>query len=72
MDEKLIRDEKFLDDVRRAALDHKDIAVPYDRADLYQCQMFVLGVMRVLTSRGFVVYKPGDIYPEGMQPGIIT
>ncbi len=57
MDDKLLRSEKFLDEVRRAALDHKDIAVPYDRAELYQCQMFVLGVVRVLVSRGYKIEK---------------
>ncbi len=57
MDDKLLKDLKFLSDVKRAALDHKDVQVPYANADLYQTQMFVLGVVRTLIAHGYTIEK---------------
>lgn len=57
MDDKLLKDIKFLSQVQQMALAHKDVIVPYGRADLYQTQMFVLGVIATLKARGYNIEK---------------
>jgi hypothetical protein len=59
-DDKLLRNLKFLEQVKRAALDNKDVPPPYDRSDLYQTQMFTLGVVQVLMSRGYTIEKKDE------------
>ncbi len=56
-DDKLLRNIKFLEEVKRAALDHKDMPVPYDRPELMQSQMFAVGVVQVLVSLGYRIEK---------------
>jgi hypothetical protein len=56
-DSKLLRDIKFLEEVKRAALDQKDLEPPYDRPELMQSMMFAVGVVQVLVSRGYKIEK---------------
>lgn len=60
MDDKLLKDIKFLTDVKRAALSHKDDAVPYANPDLYSSMMWTKGVVDVLKARGFKIEKKVD------------
>lgn len=53
-DDKLLRDVRFLRDVKKAALDNKDVVIV---EDLYQTQMFTLGVVQTLLARGFKIEK---------------
>ncbi len=59
-DDKFLRDIKFLELVQRLSLDKKDLAVPYDRPELFQTQMFTLGVVEALRSRGFKIVKDNN------------
>ncbi len=57
-DDKDLRNIKFLDAVKMYALGFKDLAVPYDRPDLYQTQMFTLGVIAALKKSGYTITGP--------------
>lgn len=48
---------KFLDTVKRIALDNKDTTVPYDRPDLFQAKLWTIGVIQALTSSGYEISK---------------
>lgn len=60
MDEKLLKDSKFLSDVQQAALSHRDDAIPDKRPDLYQSMMWVKGTVDVLKARGFKIERKKD------------
>lgn len=55
--DKLACDAEFLTDVKQAALQHRDVAIPYGHPDLYQTKMFVLGVIMVLKGLGYNIEK---------------
>lgn len=55
--DKLVKDIKFLDDVKEAALQQRDVVVPYGHPDLYQTKMFTIGVINTLVSRGYEIKK---------------
>lgn len=55
-----LRSIKFLELVKILALNQKDLAVPYGREDLWQTQMFTLGVVEALSSRGYKIQKDGQ------------
>jgi len=55
--DKLLRDIKFLSEVKDRALQQMDLPVPYGRPDLYQSQMFAIGVVNVLISKGYKIEK---------------
>lgn len=55
--DKLLRDIKFLADVKDQALDQRNVPVPYGRPDLYQTQMFTIGVVNTLVSKGYKIEK---------------
>lgn len=57
MDEKLLKDIKFLREVKDRALSFKDVPIPYEAPDTYQAQLWVLGVVNVLKSRGYKITK---------------
>lgn len=55
--EKLFKDSKFLTEVKRAALNHKDFAVPNNDGENYMSMMWARGVVEVLRARGFKIEK---------------
>lgn len=55
--DKLIKDIKFLTDVKESALQQKDCVVPYGHPDLYQTKMFTIGVVNTLVSKGYKIEK---------------
>lgn len=57
MNEKDARDPKFLNKVKRYALDHKDLAIPEKDSELYASQMWTLGVLMALKSEGYKISK---------------
>lgn len=57
MDDKLLKDPKFLTEVQRAALSHRDDAIPYGNPELYQSMMWAKGTVDVLKARGFKIEK---------------
>lgn len=57
MDKKLLINPKFLEEVKRAALSHKDDAIPYGEPELYSAMMWAKGTVDVLKSRGFKIEK---------------
>lgn len=57
VDYKLLKDSKFLNEVRQAALSHRDDAVPNKDPDLYMPYMWVNGVIDILKARGYKIEK---------------
>jgi hypothetical protein len=57
MDDKLLKDTKFLTEVKRAALSHKDDAVPGKDGEYFQAFMWAQGTIDVLKSRGYKIEK---------------
>lgn len=55
--DKLLKDAKFLSDVKRAALNHRDDIIPEFNGELYQAVMFTRGMVDVLASRGYTIEK---------------
>jgi hypothetical protein len=55
--EKELTKIKFLEQVKECALTHKNDAVPYDRSELMQAKMFVLGLIDALYSEGYRITK---------------
>jgi hypothetical protein len=55
--DKDLRNIKFLETVKMLSLANKDLAIPYDRPDLYQTQMFTMGVVEALISSGYKIEK---------------
>lgn len=53
--EKLMTDTKFLSEVKRAALNHKDDPVPYASPELFQAQMWTLGLLDTFIARGYTI-----------------
>jgi hypothetical protein len=60
VDNKLLVDTRFLSEVKRAALSHKDDAVPNGDGEHYQAMMWVKGTVDVLKARGFKIEKDKD------------
>lgn len=60
MIDKLFKDPKFLSELKRAALNHKDDAIPEKSGEYYQAMMWSKGMLDVLTSRGFIIEKKKD------------
>ena len=56
MDE-LLKDAKFLSEVKRAALSHKDDVVPDNDGMYYQAMMWTRGTIDVLKARGYTIEK---------------
>jgi hypothetical protein len=53
----LLKDIKFLTEVERAALAHKDDPPPYGHEELYRSMMWASGTIDVLKSRGYEIKK---------------
>lgn len=56
-DDKLVRDPKFLKEIRAKALMNKDVTVPDNDSELYQPLMWTLGVMQTLWAQGYEIKK---------------
>lgn len=48
---------KFLEEVKRAALEHKLDPIPDKDSSLYQVSMFVKGMADALSARGYKIVK---------------
>jgi hypothetical protein len=53
-DDKLLKNLNFLREVKKNALGNKDVVIV---EDLYQTQMFTLGVVQTLLARGYKIEK---------------
>lgn len=60
VDYKLLKDSKFLLEVRQAALMHRDDAVPNKDPDLYMPYMWCVGIIDVLSARGYKIEKRNE------------
>ncbi len=57
MDEKLLKDSRFLLEVRKLALSHMHDHIPEKDSELYMPYMWVNGVVDALRSRGYTIEK---------------
>ena len=55
MDEKTLTSIKFLELIKEHALAQRDLAVPYDRPDLFTAKRYVLGLLIALTVSGYEI-----------------
>ena len=55
--DQLLKDTKFLTEVKRMALSHKDDLVPENDGMYFQSMMWSKGVIDVLRSRGYTIQK---------------
>lgn len=51
---------KFLEECKYNALTNKDVPVPNKESDLYQAQMWALGVVQTLKARGYKIIKDNE------------
>ncbi len=58
--DKLLKDVKFLSEVKRAALSHKDDVVPENNSEYFIANMWVCGIVDVLKARGYKIEKKLD------------
>lgn len=57
MDDKLLINPKFLEEVKRAALSKRDDAIPYANPDLWVSMMWTKAVVCALHARGYKIEK---------------
>lgn len=59
--EKLTADPKFLSELKRAALNHRDDPIPNKDGEYYASMMWAKGMVDVLTSRGLKIVQQNEV-----------